>query len=226
MDERAALPASIFLITALSLISDIELALATILPVILLVLISSTPLKRILKVLFLALPMVIISTISIWLFSDATKAFTHLLRVSVAVVCLSTIYPQEDIWGLVNALKHYRLPTPLLTLHLFIHRYFQDMWRELKNTKVGLRARGYRRARNLLDRKGLSVLGNLTGALLHKRYRRAVEVEMGLEARGFRGAIIEEGEIRMGMKEILYTTTAIFWGIALIYLRFFGGELL
>jgi len=121
-----------------------------------------------------------------WQVTKEGIIYTAIITAKANAIFLFTIaiLGTSEIFALVHALDHFKVPKRLLYLFFFFYRYLTVLHQEYNTIRAAARVRGF------IPRTSLHTwrtYGNMVGMLFVKSYDRSRRIYQAMTLRGFRG---------------------------------------
>lgn len=204
LDPRVKLASVLILLVAITFLSE-PVVLAVALTFVLTALtLSGVPAGHIIRLYAIALPFILFSILSVFLFAGINAGTVIFLRVSAATLVIILLASTTPVFQLVDAMRFFKMPAILCTLTAFTYRYIFLIWDELERMGQARQARGFRGGRHLLDRRAMSVIAITTGMIMLRSYRRGQRVQQALELRGYTGTLKGHSNWRIKVEDGLF----------------------
>jgi cobalt/nickel transport system permease protein len=185
IDSRAKLVGVLSFVVVSATLTDADLIVAALAVALAFAAMSGVRAAILIKSYLVALPFIVLASISVFLFVSIESGINMWARTSACVIPLLVLVSGTETFDLFAGLRRLRVPAVITTLLMLTHRYILVLSGELARMKVARRARGFRGGRSLLDKYGLKVLSNTAGMVLVRSSVRADRIYEGLKARGF-----------------------------------------
>jgi cobalt/nickel transport system permease protein len=185
MDPRAKLVGVLIFVVVTALLTRTDLLLVSGAIALVFAGASMVSPRRLVKAYLMALPFILMASVSVFLFGGIERGFDMWLRVSASVLALQVLALGTETFDLFSGLRRLKLPAVLTTLTMLTYRYLLLFMDEYDRMKIARKARGFSGGRSLLDRYGFRVLSDTAGMLLVRSVSRADRIYEALTARGF-----------------------------------------
>jgi cobalt/nickel transport system permease protein len=114
----------------------------------------------------------------------AAAALAITVKANAIFLFTIAILGTSEIFALVHALDHFKVPKRLLYLFFFFYRYLTVLHQEYSNVRTAARARGFVPGTNVHTWK---TFASMVGMLFVKSYERSRRIDQAMTLRGFRG---------------------------------------
>jgi cobalt/nickel transport system permease protein len=128
-----------------------------------------------------------------------TTAIT--LKANAIFLLTISILGTSEIFALVHALDHFKVPKRLLYLFFFFYRYLTVLHQEYSGVRAAVKARAFVPKTNLHTWKTYSYM---VGMLFVKSYERSRRIYQAMTLRGFRGYFPLTTHFHIHKKDILF----------------------
>lgn len=206
LDARAKLIGIFALVAVSAVLTEVDLVLFSLAVALALVLASRLPTKRVARMYLTALPFILFASVSVFLFGGWMRGLEMWARTSACVLPLLVLAAGTETFDLFAGLRRLRVPAVITTLLMLTQRYILLLSEELSRMTVARKARGFKGARNLLDRYGLRVVAFTAGMVLVRSFRRADDIYEGLKCKGFDKEMTPWRRSRMAATDMLLMT--------------------
>jgi cobalt/nickel transport system permease protein len=119
------------------------------------------------------------------------------------VLPLLVLAAGTETFDLFAGLRRLHVPAVVTTLLMLTQRYILLLSEELTRMSIARKARGFRGARNLMDRYGLKVLAFTAGMVLVRSLDRADDIYEGLKCKGFSQEMTPWKRSHVALKDVL-----------------------
>ncbi len=164
--------------------------------------------------LWLTLPLSIPGTelfhIGPWKITTEGIAYTTAITFKANAIFLFTIsiLGTSEIFALIHALDHFRVPKRLLYLFFFFYRYLTVLHQEYNGVRAAIKARCFVPRTNLHTWKTYAYM---VGMLFVKSYERSRRIYQAMTLRGFRGYFPLIAHFHVHRRDIVFV--AVMYGI-------------
>lgn len=186
VDARAKLVGIFLFVTVAAVLTDTRLIFVSLAVALTLAFASRLPVFYLGRLYLSALPLIIFASVSVFLFSGWERGIEMLVRTSSCILPLLVLAAGTETFDLFAGLRRLRVPAVITTLLMLTQRYILLLSDELSRMSIARKARGFKGARNLLDRYGLKILAFTAGIVLVRSFDRADDIYEGLKCKGFR----------------------------------------
>jgi cobalt/nickel transport system permease protein len=156
-----------------------------------------------------AVPFILFASVSVFLFSGWVRGIEMWMRTSACVLPLLVLATGTETFDLFAGLRRLRVPAVITTLLMLTQRYILLLSEELSRMTTARRARGFKGARNLMDRYGLRVLAFTAGMVLVRSFQRADDIYEGLKCKGFDKEMMPWRKSRIAVNDVLLATALV-----------------
>jgi cobalt/nickel transport system permease protein len=203
LDARAKLVGIFGFVIVSAVLTDFRLVLASLAVAIALALASRLPMLYIARLYLTALPFILFASVSVFLFGGWERGIEMWARTSACVLPLLVLAAGTETFDLFAGLRRLHVPSVITTLLMLTQRYILLFSEELSRMAIARKARGFRGAKNLLDRYGLKVLAFTAGMILVRSFDRADDIYEGLKCKGFRKDMTPWRQSHIALGDIL-----------------------
>jgi len=214
VDARAKFIGVVALVVATAILARTDLLVAALVTSLALAAASRVPPMRLAKAFVLAVPFIMLTSVSVFLFAGFAQGVNLLIRASSCVLCLLVLAHGTETFDLFAGMRRLKVPALLTTVLMLTEKYILVLAEELARMNLARRARGFAPGRTLLDRHGLRVLSYTAGMVLVRSSARADMTYEGLRARGFNGEMPAVRTVRTGATDAAFL--AVLMAIALV----------
>ncbi len=219
-DPRAKILSTAIFVVAVALLRDMTLlSFSVIFAVCLLVMAGVSPAK-IGKRYALALPFILIASLSLYFTSGQYPAIAMFLRISASVLALVLLSITTNFLDLLCGLQRLKMPGLIVNMLMFTHRYIYVFTEELERMSVARRARGYKGGGSLINREIMATITNTAGMLLVRAYERGLRVHDSLVARGYDGEVRTLNRPKLRVRDAAFCGSLAFMGVFLLAIEF------
>ncbi|MBA3044587.1 MAG: cobalt ECF transporter T component CbiQ [Candidatus Thermoplasmatota archaeon] len=215
-DPRTKIVGVAFFVVAVALLTENILLLFSVVFMLCLLVISGVSGTRIGKRYAIALPFILLASVSMYLTSGQDRAMGMFLRISASVLALVLLSVTTAFHDLLNGLQRLRVPGLVVNMLMFTYRYIFVLTEEMGRMNVARRARGYRGGGSLLNRHIMGTISNTAGMLLVRAYERGLRVHDSLTARGYDGRIRTLSRQNLQARDAAFCGSLVFMGLFLI----------
>jgi cobalt/nickel transport system permease protein len=148
-----------------------------------------------------------------WQISAEGLAFTTAVTLKANAIFLLTIsiLGTSEIFALVHALDHFKVPKRLLYLVFFFYRYLTVLHQEYSGVRAAVKARGFVPKTNLHTWRTYAYM---VGMLFVKSYERSKRIYQAMTLRGFRGYFPLITHFHIHTQDIVFV--AVMYGIIVL----------
>jgi cobalt/nickel transport system permease protein len=219
MDARAKLIGVISIVVIIATLQRIDLLLISLAIGLTLAGLSRVPPVRLVKMYLVATPLILVASLSVFLFGGIDRGVAMLIRTSTCVLCLLVLSGGTDGFALFSGLRRLRVPAVLTTLLMLTQRYITVLSQESSRMATARKARGFKGGRSILDRYGYKIIAYTAGMVLVRSLRRADEVYEGLKCKGFSKDMTPWHSSRFAGTEATFVITLLFASAALLLVQ-------
>ena len=203
LDARAKLVGIFVFVIVSAVLTDFGLVLVSLAVALTLVLASRLPIFYLGRMYLTALPFILFASVSVFLFGGWERGIEMWARTSACVLPLLVLAAGTETFDLFAGLRRLHVPAVITTLLMLTQRYILLLSEELSRMSIARKARGFRGARNLLDRYGLKVLAFTAGMVLVRSFDRADDIYEGLKCKGFGQEMTPWRRSQVALKDVL-----------------------
>ena len=216
LDARTKLVGIFVFVVVSAVLTDLVLVLTSLAVALTLVFASRLPIFHLAGMYLTALPFILFASVSVFLFGGWERGVQMWARTSACVLPLLVLAAGTETFDLFAGLRRLRVPAVITTLLMLTQRYILLLSEELSRMSIARKARGFRGARNLLDRYGLKIIAFTSGMVLVRSFDRADDIYEGLKCKGFRQEMTPWRRSRVALMDVVLVSGLVAVAVVLL----------
>ena len=206
-DPRVKIVSTVILIVSMAFLTDLLAMLFCLAFLMVLVAVSSVPVKHIMKSYLLAFPFIAFASLAVFLSSGGASAPGMFLRMTDSVLALLLLVSTTPFFELLKALRWFRVPMIVSSLLLFTYRFIFLLLDELERMKMARTARGFNGGRSILHKDALRTIAYTAGMVLVRSNARAGNIYDALLSKGYTGEIRTLNGLRVSPRDAAFAVS-------------------